>query len=132
MDAVARHADDRVAGTDSGAGDGRCAVLQHAHARCRDIECVALARPGERIGVLRQFAADDGDTGALCRVAHALAECGEHLRVGALERDVVHEGDGPRACADDVVHVDGHAVPADRFEVAGELGEDTLGADAVG
>ena len=52
-----------VARLDRGAGDG-VASLQHADAGAGYVESVTLARADQRIGVLRQLAADDGNAGA--------------------------------------------------------------------
>ena len=56
----------------------------------------------------------------------------ERLRVGLLDGEVVEQRDRLGADADEVVDVHRDAVDADRVEAAGLLGDDELGADAVG
>ena len=56
----------------------------------------------------------------------------EPVGVGLLDGEVVEQRDRLGADADDVVDVHRDAVDADRLEAVGLLGDDELGADAVG
>ena len=114
-----------------GAGDH--AVQRHgAEARGGEVE---PARRRVALDQLRQdgdLAARDLHPGVLRAGGQAAPDRGEHVGVGPLDRDVVEQRDRLRADAHDVVDVHRHAVDPDGVEPPGLLGDDELGAHAVG
>ena len=87
--------------------------------------------PAQQLGDLGQLAARDLDAGRLGSRPQAPGDPLQHRRVGALDRQVVEQGQRLGAHAHQVVHVHGHAVDADRVEAPGLLGHDHLRAHAV-
>ena len=92
----------------------------------------ATSKPAHHVAELRQLAAGDLDPGQLGAARQADADLLADLRVGPLDRDVVEHRQRLGADADHVVDVHRHAVDADRVEAAELLGDQQLGADAVG
>ena len=83
-------------------------------------------------GVLGHLAADQRAAGLAAAVGDALDELLDVVGVELADRDVVEEEQRLGALAHDVVDAHGHEVDADRVEAAGGLGDQRLGADAVG
>ena len=83
-------------------------------------------------GVLGHLAADQRAAGLAAAVGHALDELLDVVGVELAHRDVVEEEQRLGALADDVVDAHRHEVDADGVEPAGGLGDERLGADAVG
>ena len=108
-----RAVDDRVEGDGAEAGAG-------------DVEAA------DQVAELGELAAGDLDPGQLGAARQADADLLADLRVGALDRDVVEHRQRLGADADHVVDVHRHAVDPDRVEAAELLGDQQLGADAVG
>jgi hypothetical protein len=79
-----------------------------------------------------QLAAGYLDPGQLGPARQPDSDLLADLRVGALDRDVVEHRQRLGADADHVVDVHRHAVDPDRVETAQLLGDEQLGADAVG
>ena len=89
--------------------------------------------PGlHRAGVLGHLAADERAAGLPAALGHALDELLDVVGVELADRDVVEEEQRLGALADDVVDAHGHEVDADGVEATGGLGDERLGADAVG
>ena len=125
VDAAAAHADDHVAFAHVPAVDDlvqRHAADRHSH----------QVEAGDHVLELRRLAARDRDLRHGGARAQAGADGIEHGGVGVRHRDVVDERERPRAHADHVVHVHGDAVDADGVVLAHQVGDDGLGADAVG
>ena len=129
--AVAGQTQDYVTNADALPSDGLLAV-QHADARAADVEGIAGRGPGERVGVLRELTADDGDARALRTVVQSFADGREEIGVRLLEADAVQERHRLGAGADDVVDVHRDAVHADAFVRPEHLRDDGLGTDAIG
>ena len=81
---------------------------------------------------LCELAAGDLDPGKLGPAAKPLADLAQDAGVGRRHGDVVEHRERLRADADHVVDVHRHAVDAHRVPAPHALGEDELGADAVG
>ncbi len=88
--------------------------------------------PADHLGEHRELAARDLDPGELGAGSKPARDLLEHGGIRALDRDVVEQRDRLGADAHDVVDVHRDAVDPDRVEASQLLGEDQLGADAVG
>ena len=86
----------------------------------------------DQLGEDRELAAGDLDAGGLGADAQPLGDARQPLGIGLLDGQVVEHRDRLGADADEVVDVHRHAVDADRLQAIGLLGDDELGADAVG
>ena len=86
----------------------------------------------DQLGEHGELAARDLDAGRLRADAQALGDAPEPLGVGLLDGEVVEHRDRLGADADEVVDVHRDAVDPDGLEAVGLLGDDELGADAVG
>ena len=122
-----RQADEDVAGADVLAGDEPVA-LGHADREADEVELAGL----HGAGVLGHLAADERAAGLAAALGHALDELLDVVGVELADRDVVEEEQRLGALADEVVDAHGHEVDADGVEAAGGLGDQRLGADAVG
>ena len=91
-----------------------------------------LGMAADELGQHRELAARDLDAGLLGARLQALGDLRERGRVGLLDGEVVEHRDRLGADADEVVDVHRDAVDADRVQAPGLLGDDELGADAVG
>ena len=131
VDAAAGDADDHVAVLGGGAGED--AVLgDEPHAGAGQVEAEASLAGADDIGDLGDLAAGDADVGLPRALGEAGADLGQQAVVGDVDGDVVEHGDGLGADAEDVVGVHGDAVDADGVVAVHHLGDDGLGADAVG
>ena len=83
-------------------------------------------------GVLGHLAADQRAAGLAAALGHALDQLLDVVGVELADRDVVEEEQRLGALAHEVVDAHGHEVDADGVEPAGGLGDQRLGADAVG
>ena len=112
-------------GCERGAGDH---LVQRDGAEAGSGEVEAA----DQLAELGELAADDLDAGQLCARREALADLGCDRSVGPVHGEVVHHRQ--RACpdADHVVDVHRDAVDADGVPAAELLGDQELGADAVG
>ena len=97
----------------------------------READEVELARL-HRAGVLGHLAADQRAAGLAAALGDALDELLDLVGVELADRDVVEEEQRLGALAHDVVDAHRDEVDADRVEAAGGLGDQRLGADAVG
>ena len=125
VDAVAAHADDDVACAHVAAVDDLVegdAADRHSH----QIEAL------DDVLELRRLAARDRDLRHPGALAQAGADRIEHGGVGVRDRDVVEQRERLGADADHVVHVHGDTIDADGVVLPHHLGDDGLGADAVG
>ena len=83
-------------------------------------------------GVLGHLAADERAAGLPAALGHAVDELLDVVGVELADGDVVEEEERLGALAHEVVDAHGDEVDADRVEAAGGLGDERLGADAVG
>ena len=83
-------------------------------------------------GVLGHLAADERAAGLPAALGHAVDELLDVVGVELADGDVVEEEQRLGALAHEVVDAHGHEVDADGVEPAGGLGDQRLGADAVG
>ena len=118
-------ADHRVAGLHRRAVDDRVEG-DGAEAGARDVDSA------DHVAELGELAAGDLDPGQLGPARQADADLLADLRVGAVDRDVVEHRQRLGADADHVVDVHRHAVDPDRVVSPKLLGDQQLGADAVG
>ena len=131
VQAAGGQADDRVAGAHRVARDERVGG-DRAEGRAAEVEAVRARMAADELGQHRELAAGDLDAGGLGAHLQALRDLRERGRVGLLDGEVVEHRDRLGADADEVVDVHRDAVDADRVEATGLLGDDELGADAVG
>ena len=131
VDAARGDADDRVAGLDRGTGDDPV-ERDDPGARADEVEAPRRGVAAHELGELRELAAGNLDAGRLGAGAQPLGDRGEHLGLGCLDGDVVEQGDRLGPDADQVVRVHGDAVDPDGVVALEGLGDDDLGADAVG
>ena len=131
VQAAGRQPDDRVAGRDRVAGDERVG-RDRAEGRAAEVEAVRARVAADELGQHGELAAGDLDARALGAGLQALGDLRERGRVGLLDGEVVEHRDRLGADADEVVDVHRDAVDADRAQAPGLLGDDELGADAVG
>ena len=97
----------------------------------READEVELARL-HGAGVLGHLAADERAAGLATALGDALDQLLDVVGVEAADRDVVEEEQRLGALAHEVVDAHGHEVDADGVEAADRLGDQRLGADAVG
>ena len=83
-------------------------------------------------GVLGHLAADERAAGLPAALGDALDELLDVVGVELADGDVVEEEQRLGALAHEVVDAHGHEVDADGVEPPGGLGDQRLGADAVG
>ena len=124
-------ADERVARRHVGAGQDRVEG-DRADGRPAQVEAVRGRVAADELGQDGELAARDLDPRRLGSDLEALADALERIGVGLLDGEVVDHRDRLGADADQVVDVHRDAVDADRLEPPRLLGDDELGADAVG
>ena len=113
------------------AGDERVG-RDRAERGAAEVEAVRAGVAADELGQDRELAAGDLDAGLLGAGLQALGDLRERGGVGLLDGEVVEHRDRLGADADEVVDVHRDAVDADRVQAPGLLGDDELGADAVG
>ena len=125
MHAAARDPDDKVARRHIATGDD--AIQRHeAHRGPGQIEAA------DDILELRGFAARYRDARFLGAAREPCADRVEHLRIRAIDRDVIDEGHRLGAQTDKIVDIHGDAIDADRVVFPHHLRDDGLCPDAVG
>ena len=88
--------------------------------------------PSDQLGELGELSPGDLHARLLGAGAQATGDRLAHLRVGALDREVVEQRDRLGADAHEIVDVHGHAVDPHGVVALARLGDDHLRADAVG
>ena len=124
-------ADERVARRHVGAGQDRVEG-DRADGRPAQVEAVRGRVAADELGQDGELAAGISIPAASAPTLQALADALERIGVGLLDGEVVDHRDRLGADADQVVDVHRDAVDADRLEPPRLLGDDELGADAVG
>ena len=130
VQAAARQPDHHVAGGDVGA-DQQALRVQGADAGADQLERVAVVAV-HHLAQLGDLAAGDVDVRLAGAVVQALGDRRQRVGVDVIDGDVVHQRHRPGTDADDVVDVHRHAVDAHRVVPPEVLGDEQLGADAVG
>src|SRR3989344_2889921 len=129
VDAAAGKPHYRVPFPRGAAGDDR-ALVHQPEACPREVEPSPLDA-GDDAGKGCGLAADDGDA----PLPRAFGKSGryppDHLRVVALDSEIVHHGDGLSADAEHVVDIHGNAVDADGVVLPELLRDKDLGAHSV-
>ncbi|MEZ6196363.1 MAG: hypothetical protein R3F20_11655 [Planctomycetota bacterium] len=97
-----------------------------------EVEAGRIAVAADQLAHLRDLAAGDRDARGPRALEEAASELLEDVVADLAAGDVVDEGEGLRADAEDVVDVHRDHVDRDRVVAPGEFGHDDLRADAVG
>lgn len=127
MDTRGGQAQDHVAGLYVGGVD-HLGSVDNAHGKARQIVIIGA----HDTGVLGHLAAHQRAAGELATVCHALDDLGHLGSLDVADRHVIEEEQGLGAGSENVVYAHGDQVLTHGFVTVEQLGEDQLGAYAVG
>ncbi len=122
-----RQADEGVTDPDA-TGPEDAVALHHADGEPHEVELAGL----HDAGVFGRLPAEEGGPHLPAALGHAGDEIRHLGRIEVPDRDVVEQEQRLRPLAHEVVDAHGHEVEADRVEAGDLLGNECLGADAVG